>query len=412
MSTHKSTYPSNLWLALTNVKMYRRFGKRPPRFRRFGCAGLAFLIVACSATPPPAAPSTSDNGLIKDPVLGVADTGTQCPIPAMNELWRRRANMPKDDYPMGPGDELTISVPEIDELQNQHARISQDGTVSLPLIGTIQVGGLDENQARALFSQRLAKYMKQPRLEMYVERYRSRGVAVSGAVQKPGVYDLANLNDSLNDMIAMAGGVTQNAAQHAVFFPVATKGQATDPIDPKETAVNLSSTNPVPNDSNSAIVNDVTNEKVLEASSDEELHRVSIAISFSRSGDSGCLGMPARPGDVILVPAAGAVTVVGWVRNPGSFPITPGMTVLGAVTAAGGAQFTWHAEVLRTDHTGSRVVKRFALNDLESGTETDIPVEAGDVVRLEKSAIGAVPYGLSELLERFGTGIGMGLPVL
>jgi polysaccharide export outer membrane protein len=299
---------------------------------------------------------------------------------------------------MGPGDEITVSVPEIEELQSQHARIGQDGTMSLPLIGVVEVGGLNEDQAREVVSRRLATFMKMPRIELYVERYRSRGVAVAGAVQKPGIYDLASFGDSLNDMIAMAGGLTQYAAQRAVLLPVGmTQYSAATPSDGSASAANLTSIKVAANE-------------MPGANSDTLPRRVSITVPFGRAGDAGCLNMPARPGDVILVPAAGTVTVVGWVRNPGSFPISPGMTVLGAVTAAGGAEFSWHAEVLRTDQVGSRVVKRFKLSDLESGAETDIPVEAGDVVLLEKSAVGAVPYGLWEIFQRFGTGVGMGVP--
>jgi polysaccharide export outer membrane protein len=317
----------------------------------------------------------------------------------MMDLWHRRADTPREAYPMGPGDEVTISVPEVEELQNQHARISQEGTISLPLIGTIEIGGLDEDQARAVISQRLVKYMKEPRLEMYVERYRSREVAVEGAVQKPGVYDLASFGDSLNDMIAMAGGLTPYAAQRAVFLPVGiTQHSTAIPFAPSDAAANLTP------------IRAVANEQVPGADSGTLARRISITLPFGRTGDAGCLNMPARPGDIVLIPAAGTVTVVGWVKNPGSFPISPGMTVLGAVTAAGGAQFSWHAEVLRTDQNGSRVVKRFSLSDLERGAETDIPVEAGDVVLLEKSVVGAVPYGLSEIFQRFGTGIGMGVP--
>jgi polysaccharide export outer membrane protein len=308
----------------------------------------------------------------------------------MLDLWHRRANTPLEDFPMGPGDEVTVSVPEIEELQNQHARISQDGTVSLPLIGTVKVGGMDEDRARAAISQRLAKYMKVPRLEMYVERYRSRGVAVAGAVQKPGVYDLASLGDSLNDTIAMAGGLAPQAAEHALFLPVG--------VTRSDAAANQTQTSAV------------ADERVLGAYSHTLSSRVSITLPFGRTGDVGCLNMPARPGDVILVPAAGTVTVVGWVRNPGSFPISPGMTVLGAVTAAGGALFSWHVEVLRTDQTGSRVVKRLSLSDLENGEETDIPVKAGDVLLVEKSVVGAVPYGLYQIFQHFGTGIGIPIP--
>jgi polysaccharide export outer membrane protein len=363
------------------------------QLRQFFFLVLAGLTLGASCSTPHTQQQVAiqEAGPVTDPVLGTGDSGTSCTIPAMMELWHHRSNTPHDDYPIGPGDELTVSVPEIEELQNQHARISQQGTVSLPLIGTAEVGGLDEDQARALISRQLAKYMKEPRVELYVERDRSRGVAVSGAVQKPGLYDLASYGDSLNDIIAMAGGVTSSAAQTVIFLPA---GLSVESSDEGGTIV------PIPQDQGA----EVNNGRLAR--------RISIAVPFGRDGELGCMNMPARPGDVIRVPLAGTVTVVGWVRNPGSFPIGPGMTVLGAVTAAGGAEFTWHAEVLRTNNTGLRVVKRFSLNDLESGLETDIPVEAGDVVRLEKSAVGAVPYGLSEIFKKFGAGIGMGLPAI
>lgn len=359
------------------------------------CIGVC-LIASCSATPAPQSAQPQGTGLINDPILGVADT-TRCMIPAMIDLWHHRVDTPAEDYPLGPGDEITISVPEIDELQNQHVRVAQDGTISLPLIGTVVVGGLDEDQARAAISQQLSRFMKEPRLEMYVDRYRSRGVAVAGAVQKPGIFDLATFGDSLNDMLAMAGGPTPGAAQGAIFFPAGmTQNPNVGAAAPTDAAASLPPATAVANEQHPA------------ANSDMPASRVAIAIPFGRAGDEGCLNTPARPGDVILVATAGTVTVVGWVRNPGSFPIGPGMTVLGAVSAAGGAIFSWHAEVLRTDQNGSRVAKRFSLSDLQSGSETDIPIEAGDVVLVEKSVVGAVPYGVWELFERFGTGIGIG----
>jgi polysaccharide export outer membrane protein len=370
-----------------STKSWRR--KKLVRCLFPACVGLA-LLVSCSTKPPPDPPSPNDGGLIRDPVLGVADTGTRCTIPAMMDLWRRRTSVQLEGFPMGPGDELTVSVPEVEELQNQHARISQDGTVSLPLIGTVKVGGMDEDGARAVISQRLAKYMKVPRLEMYVERYRSRGVAVAGAVQKPGLYDLASFGDSLNDMIAMAGGLAPQAAERAVFLPVG--------ITQSDAAATLTQ------------ISAVADEHAPEAYNGRLAGRVSITLPAGRTGDVGCLNMPARPGDVILIPAAGSVTVVGWVRNPGSFPISPDMTVLGAVNGAGGAMFSRHVEVLRTDQTGSRVVKRLSLSDLENGAETDIPVKAGDVLLVEKSVVGAVPYGLYEIFQHFGTGMGIPIP--
>jgi len=360
-----------------------------------GLTGIA-LLAGCSSTAQPSPAPPQSGGLVADPVLGVADTGTRCTIPAMMELWRRRTQSARGDYPLGPGDEIVISVPEVDELQNQHMRVSQDGTVSLPLVGTVDVGGLDEDQARDAIQRRLAKYMKDPRLEMYVDRYRSRGVAVAGAVQKPGIYDLASFGDSLNDILAMAGGLSTSSAQRAIFLPAGmTENEASS-------ASSFSSPGLTP-------VSVPASGRDAASSSDTVASRISIMVPFGRDGDEGCLNMPARPGDVIVIPAAGAVTVEGWVQNPGSFPISPGMTVLGAVTAAGGAVFSWHAEVMRTDQNGARVVKKFSLSELQNGTETDIPVESGDVVLVEKSVVGAIPYGFYEIFRQFGTGVGMGV---
>jgi polysaccharide biosynthesis/export protein len=359
--------------------------------------GSMALIAGCSSTPPPQPPPHAQGGLPADPVLGVADTGTRCTIPAMMELWRERSEGAHGDYPLGPGDEIVISVPEIDELQNQHMRVGQDGTISMPLVGTVDVGGVDETQARDMIQQRLSKFMKDPRLEMYVDRYRSRGVAVAGAVQKPGVYDLASFGDSLDDMLAMAGGLTNTSAQHAIFLPAGiSEGEAAAVSAAPDAAPGLTPISVPSNGHDAAGASDTLN------------RRITIVIPFGRDGDTGCLNMPARPGDVIVIPAAGAVTVEGWVQNPGSFPINPGMTVLGAVTAAGGALFSWHAEVMRTDENGSRVVKEFSLTDLQNGTETDIPVESGDVVLVQKSALGAIPYGLYEIFNKIGGGIGVG----
>jgi protein involved in polysaccharide export with SLBB domain len=123
-----------------------------------------------------------------------------------------------------------------------------------------------------------------------------------------------------------------------------------------------------------------------------------------------CLGLPARPGDLVIVPAAGQVMVQGWVQNPGAFTITPRMTLLGAVSAAGGAVFSWSAELLRPDATGGKTITGYSLSKLQSGEQTDPPVQSGDVVVVQKTIIGAVPYTLYFLATRFGTGLGLGIP--
>ncbi len=118
--------------------------------------------------------------------------------------------------------------------------------------------------------------------------------------------------------------------------------------------------------------------------------------------------MPVRPGDVLFVPAAGSVSVQGWVDKPGLFPITPGMTVLGSVAAAGGALFTSSATVVRPQQGGGQHQISVNLSRVKSGKDPDVPVRGGDVVIVERSVAGAVPYSLYFLINK----IGLGVPII
>src|SRR5262249_59843687 len=108
---------------------------------------------------------------------------------------------------------------EVEELQRQQVRVSPDGTIGLPLVGIMEVSGMSENGLRSALIQQLAPYVKFPRVELFVERYQARDVAVMGAVQKPGLYDLRNSSVSIMDVIGQAGGMTADAAQKVIFVP-------------------------------------------------------------------------------------------------------------------------------------------------------------------------------------------------
>src|SRR5262244_2608392 len=80
-------------------------------------ASLMLLIAAsCSTSTPTETVAPNSEGLLNDPVLGVASSNNQCKIPAMMKLWGRRSQGSNQGYALGPGDELVISVPEVDEL--------------------------------------------------------------------------------------------------------------------------------------------------------------------------------------------------------------------------------------------------------------------------------------------------------
>jgi protein involved in polysaccharide export with SLBB domain len=353
-----------------------------------------------------------------------------CNEPVLIQLSRQRGIDTPADFPIGPGDVLTISVPEVDELQRQEIRVASDGTIGLPLIGTMQVAGVSENELRTAIAQRLLTYMKFPRVELFVERYQARDVAVIGAVQKPGLYDLRNSSQSIIDMIGLAGGMTSDAAERVIFAPrndgkeLSPGALASVPThDGRQPQLQLAFNDPR---SYAGPQNQpIHDSEEISAPSYSELRaeggsavpsetdikaRMWIVLDLSKPASHACLDLPTRPGDVVMVPIAGQVMVQGWVRNPGAFRITSGMTVLGSVSAAGGAMFSRSAELLRTNSDGRHRAIAFNLSKLAQGEAPDIPVQSGDVIIVERSVIGAVPYTLMQLFNRFGAGVGVGLP--
>jgi hypothetical protein len=81
------------------------------------------------------------------------------------------------------------------------------------------------------------------------------------------------------------------------------------------------------------------------------------------------------------------------------------MTTLGAVTAAGGQLYSSSALVLRAGPDGKKVKLPVNLSSVEKGSSADVPVISGDVVIVQRSLAGAVPYSLYFLLSKFGTGM-------
>jgi protein involved in polysaccharide export with SLBB domain len=347
------------------------------------------------------------------PTTNEKPSAEMCKVPELVRLWQERNGGPLLDLPVGPGDVIDVSVPEIDEIQNQKVRVSAQGTISLPLIGSLEVAGLSENELRDAIDRRLKRYMKNPRVELFVENYRSRGVAVMGAVQKPGNYDMADERDSVVDMIGLAGGLSPTAAQKVVYSP-AEAGRFASGSSIDRSGSGLGSDGEIASARGVDGVLSVGDaqaggERLVKASASPTSQN-SIVLNLDLAGEEACLGLPARPGDVIVVPVAGQVMVQGWVRNPGAFAVTPGMTLLGAVSAAGGAVFSWKAELLRGDAHGNKRITEYSLPQLESGEQHDPSVQSGDVVLVEKTAVGAVPYSLYFLVSHFGTGLAFPIP--
>ena len=110
-------------------------------------------------------------------------------------------------YHLGPGDLLEIQVFQVKDLDRK-VRVGATGDISLPLAGTIKVGGLTAEQAQQAITQRLAEtYMQDPQVSVFVKEAASQRVTVDGAVTKPGVFPIVG-QINLLQAIALAEGPT------------------------------------------------------------------------------------------------------------------------------------------------------------------------------------------------------------
>lgn len=111
------------------------------------------------------------------------------------------------DYRIGPNDLLEVDVPNLDKDNSKRTvRVNAAGAISMPLIGSIAVGGLSAQQAEEALAQKYGeKYLQSPQVSVFIKEFTTERVTVEGAVNKPGIYPLASQMTLLR-ALALAGG--------------------------------------------------------------------------------------------------------------------------------------------------------------------------------------------------------------
>jgi protein involved in polysaccharide export with SLBB domain len=331
-----------------------------------------------------------------------------------------------DKFAVGPGDVIEVTVPRVAELNKFRVRVSEDNTISVPLAGVVPVGGMTEEELRKALYNRFAKPMRNPDVEVFVLQYQSRDVAVVGMVRKAGLYSITTRADTVLTMVNRAGGMDEQASSRVLFIPAspssnydhlaAANSLSAPSIEGpgRVQTISRNQSEPEAADGSDRVAPDPIQADPSLASQNNLLSVLGatdpIDINLTTAKSESELDVPVRPGDTIIVPAAGEVMVDGWVRNPGAFHIVAGMTAVSAVSAAGGALFSDAAEVLRTETDGTRHPLPINLAKVKGGKEPDIPVQQGDVVVVKQSPIGAVPYVFYEMFTKFGTGMYLPIP--
>jgi polysaccharide export outer membrane protein len=329
-------------------------------------------------------------------------TQSEIDAPALSANSTESAGI-QSNFDLGPGDIVVLTAPDVPELNNYRARVSTDDVLELPIVGDVDVSGKNERELRDEIKQELARYVHDPQLDLFVQHYESREVAVLGMVQKPGLYTLNKSTSTVLDAIGRAGGMTTDAASRVILVHSEPSESALEGPQPRHDFSSFDGTSdvtdPFAGERNSAKGGPPED---IQTESDTTEPTV---IDLGVPTDQNKLSVRVRPGDTIIVPTAGLVMVKGWVQNPGAYKIVPGMTVLGAVAAAGGEMFSSSVTLLRTGEYGTKETKSLNLTKIANEQEPDVKVLSGDVVVIDRSAVGFVPYVVYSLFTRLGTGI-------
>lgn len=306
-------------------------------------------------------------------------------------LIRQRADPSTRDpsYRIGPGDEIEINVFDVPEL-NLTAPVRQSGFVQLPLIGAVQAVGKTEVELTNELTRRLGTFVRSPQVALFIANYGSQKVAVVGAVSKPGTYPLKKNTNSILELLAEAGGVSDKAGGDIIVVPGELSGLRDAGDAEARARYALSGESKSLSGSGSGI--EVPLDKVLG------------------TGGGIPLEIPVRGGDMIVVPEAGKVMIEGEVEKPGQIDATRQITLISALAAVGGITYGAYVnEVELIRDIGEPEPLRLVV-DLEKvarGEESDVRLRSGDVIRVPTHAgrrLGEDTYKTITGILNFGVG--------
>ncbi|WP_341677861.1 polysaccharide export protein EpsE [Niveibacterium sp. SC-1] len=195
------------------------------------------------------------------------------------------------EYAIGAGDVLRVSVFQNPDLTLE-TRVSENGSISYPLVGTVSVGGESLSAAEKKIAQRLKDggFVVQPQVTIFVLQIHGNQVAVLGQVNKPGRYPLDTANSHLSDLLATAGGIASTGADVVIFTGV----RGGKPVR-------------------------------------REIDIASMFLSNERDND-----IVMQAGDILYVHRAPVFYIYGEVQRPGVFRLERGVTVMQALATGGG----------------------------------------------------------------------------
>lgn len=274
------------------------------------------LFAGCSSRHPPSAPPSVALSMTE----ALSSTAT-------------KKTVAKPLLMLGAGDAVSLQVYGRPELAGT-SYVADDGTLHVPLVGPVQVAGLSP----AAGGQRIAaaftkgQLLVDPQVTLFVVESRSQQVSVLGAVRAPGRYGVMS-NSTVFDVLAQAGGIAEEGGAQVI---------------------------------------------VLRTSEDGKPQRYLIDLGGLDEEAATLPTLTLRGGDSVFVPLAAQFSIYGEVNTPNLYRLTPGMTVVEAISLSGG---------LTPRGSRNRIEIRRRLPDgryRTAGASLEDRVKPDDVIRIKE----------------------------
>ncbi len=136
---------------------------------------------------------------------------------SLNEL--KYTPSAQGEYRIGSNDVLVVDVFRVPELSGREVRVSESGTITLPLSGSMRVKGLSQKQVEQQLTAKLSKsFLQNPQVSVSIKEFTSKEVTVGGSVKNPGVFPMKGAM-TLSQAVTLAGGlVTLADPKKVVLF--------------------------------------------------------------------------------------------------------------------------------------------------------------------------------------------------
>jgi len=244
-------------------------------------------------------------------------------------------------YRLGVGDVIDVETFSHDEISGEFT-VEPSGVIVFPLLGAVPVSGKTPAEVATLLETMLEKdYYVDVQLKVEMKVFASQPVTLLGEVQNPGTFYLEG-RTSLTELLAKAGGLKPSAG----------------PTLELRRVIRVNGEGPPP-----AMV--FSTSKIL-------------------SGEEG-RDVYLEAGDVVSVAAKKLYFITGEVSRPGQYEITLGMTLMQAISQAGGlGKFASQSVEVHRMVNGEKEILSFDLAHIRKGRVPDPSVEAGDVIYVKR----------------------------